>query len=326
MKFSRQTLRQRIHKDHHPHLTRRMVLELVGLLILFPLLWKERDLIDQSLEIIRRSDLLFVGLAAILYWLILPLAGKKLQILAERKINLKDTMLADLAGSGPGRIIPGGLGRISITTLHLKKARISTDKAVAISIFNNLISVLVHSVVIVGILFLHPNIRSELVNQLHQTSLVVLTLIAVSILSLLLWAHHARAVRRHIRRTEKNLIKLAKSLLKRPKKLITTILISLGVLLINGLIVMFCSRALNLNVSLIDSVLVLSGGLIFGALLPSPGGIGVVEAGITAVLAIFGYPLVEAAGVSMLFRIISYWIPLLPGFIAYEYLIERRRI
>jgi uncharacterized protein (TIRG00374 family) len=60
------------------------------------------------------------------------------------------------------------------------------------------------------------------------------------------------------------------------------------------------------------------------ALLPfTPGGLGFVEAGLVGTLTLAGVPAADALTTTLLYRIASYWVPLLAGGIAY--LIQRQR-
>ncbi|MBI4933031.1 MAG: flippase-like domain-containing protein [Actinobacteria bacterium] len=52
---------------------------------------------------------------------------------------------------------------------------------------------------------------------------------------------------------------------------------------------------------------------------PTPGGVGAIEAALTAGLVGLGVDPATAAGVVVFFRLISYWLPVLPAWIAYRY-------
>ena len=55
----------------------------------------------------------------------------------------------------------------------------------------------------------------------------------------------------------------------------------------------------------------------FGNLLPMPGGVGGVEGGMIAALAAFGVDAGQAVVAVLLFRAVTFWLPLIPGVIAY---------
>ena len=55
----------------------------------------------------------------------------------------------------------------------------------------------------------------------------------------------------------------------------------------------------------------------FGNLLPMPGGVGGVEGGMIAALAAFGVDAGQAVVAVLLFRAVTFWLPMIPGVIAY---------
>jgi hypothetical protein len=65
------------------------------------------------------------------------------------------------------------------------------------------------------------------------------------------------------------------------------------------------------------------GAAVLGMIPLTPGGLGFVEAGLTALLALAGVPGPEAVLATLAYRLVSYWLPLMVGPIAYLY--YRRR-
>ena len=55
----------------------------------------------------------------------------------------------------------------------------------------------------------------------------------------------------------------------------------------------------------------------------TPGGLGVVEAGLTGTLALAGVPAAAAAVATLAYRLVSYWLPLPAGAVAW--VVHRRR-
>jgi hypothetical protein len=55
----------------------------------------------------------------------------------------------------------------------------------------------------------------------------------------------------------------------------------------------------------------------FGNLLPMPGGVGGVEGGMIAALAGFGVDAGQAVVAVLMFRAVTFWLPLIPGVVAY---------
>lgn len=315
-----------IPKEHHPHLKRRAILEFIGLLVLIVFVISEWELIDESIFAIRNGDLFYLLLAFILFWLLLPLTSISYRILCDRKIPLFTTMLSHLAGSGPGRIIPGGLGHISMGVMHLKKVGIQTQKAIVISLANNVAGILINIAVFALLIIYRPDIHSDLIESISSSTYILIGLLVVGLVVMFFWLYHFRSIRKSVIKVEKQFLKLLSFLSKHPKRLISLFLIAFIILIGNVLILQLCGDALRIAISPADAVVALSIGVLIGGLLPTPGGLGGVEAGIAASLALLGFGAQEATSAALLYRTVTYWQPLLPGVIAYLYLRERNLI
>jgi uncharacterized protein (TIRG00374 family) len=62
-----------------------------------------------------------------------------------------------------------------------------------------------------------------------------------------------------------------------------------------------------------------------GTLVPTPGGLGAVEGLLIALFAGFGVPAVTAVAVVLVYRLINFWLPIPPGFVAYLFVRPGRR-
>ena len=63
---------------------------------------------------------------------------------------------------------------------------------------------------------------------------------------------------------------------------------------------------------------------LFGSLIPVPGGIGVMEAGLTAGLTRAGIPHDTAFAIALTHRFITFYLPPIWGFMSYQWLIKHR--
>jgi uncharacterized protein (TIRG00374 family) len=309
---------------HKVHLKKRAILELIGLAILIIFSLSQWPIIYKSLQEIQSSDPLYLSLAVVTYWAALPLTAISFKVLSKKNISIWTNTLAQLAGSGPGRIIPGGLGRLSFSVIHLHKLGIETSKSIIITVTSNIIGVIVTIITIIILSFANENASRLLSGYTLISSILVLALIILSILAVGLWLIHAHRTRDVILKLNRQWKEQIVRILTNPKMLLGLVSIAFMILVANSLILLFCAYALQIDISFSDALLALSAGVFVGGLLPTPGGIGGVEAGITAVLIVFGYSAYESTSVAILFRAITYMQPLIPGMCAYLYLRKRR--
>ena len=87
-----------------------------------------------------------------------------------------------------------------------------------------------------------------------------------------------------------------------------------------------CIKALGADLSLPATAVVFLAGSALGQSVPTPGGIGGVEAVMSAALAAAGLDVPLAVSATLLFRLVTFWLPVIPGWFAFRYLGARRAI
>lgn len=311
-------------QEHHPHLKKRALLEMLGLIVLVVISVSQRDLIQNAFMTIRRSDVLYLLLMVALYWSLLPLTTFSYQLLAHKKIPIMTTMLAQMAAAGPGRIIPGGLGHISIGAMHLKNVGMTMRKALVISIANNVIGLFVNLLLVAIAFIYHPDILEKISSRINIQTILIFFLVAIIVTSVFLWLSHAHSTRRTIAKMEKHWRHLTQRLLHHPERILLLLVIATTIIAGNVLLLILAGEAIGENLSVLDGLIALSVGVFIGGAIPTPGGLGAVEAGTASALIVLGYDAAAATSMALLFRTITYWQPLLPGLIAYLYLRERK--
>ncbi len=317
-------MKKRTFTANRVHLRKRAALEFVGLFVLLFITYLQWDTIQNAFREIAESRPIFIIVAIAVYWLMLPLTAISYRLLSDRRLNIWSTTLAQLSGSGPGRIIPGGLGRLSLSVVHLIKLGFSSSKAIVITATSNLIGVLVNTVVLILILFIEPDIALLLnVNNTLPTLAGFLLLVLVSI-STYQWLLHAK-------KTRKSVLKLVEKwnsqlTIIRRRPLLFAQLVVVALLILTGYVVvlLLSSYALDIQIDIADALVALSVGVLVGGILPTPGGVGGVEAGVASTLIFLGLSPSEATSIALLFRAITYWQPLIPGTIAYFYLRRKK--
>lgn len=317
-----------VHHAHHPHLKRRLVLEILGFVVIVPIIWHERIIIGEAIEALRSSDILFLGLAIALYWAMQPLSAISLRILASKSISVANATLTRIAGSGPGRIIPGGLGAVSLDVMHLKKspAKVVHNHALSIVATQQIVAIATNGLLVLLILLFHDAFRHYVDTVIPSSLWISMTLVSLLLISLFLWLHHIRRVRQRILPVEKYIRKLLLNITTNPRKGLKLTLLALIIVFANSALLVLSSLSLGVHMNIWDAVIAMSSGVLIGGIVPTPGGIGIVEAGITASLIALGYDPAHAAGVAILFRVITYWLPLIPGTLAYMYLVDKKII
>jgi uncharacterized protein (TIRG00374 family) len=79
----------------------------------------------------------------------------------------------------------------------------------------------------------------------------------------------------------------------------------------------YCTEAVGIHLELQQVFLVFTIGMIVGTATPTPGGLVGAEAGLTGGLIAYGVQPDMALAAALLYRFLTYWLPLLPGFITF---------
>lgn len=75
-------------------------------------------------------------------------------------------------------------------------------------------------------------------------------------------------------------------------------------------------HAFDINVTVLETLAVFGVAQLVGGLPGTPGGLGVVEAGLVFVLGAYGYPAATTVAPVVIYRIVSYWLPVALSFLA----------
>jgi len=295
----------------------RLILELISLGILGFGVWYERNILIDSWQVIQSSNRSYVVACFMLVWLNFVWSGVGYKLLVP-KIRLKLVSLAHLAASGPGRVIPGGAGHMSFGVLFLKKQGYKLEQSVAVALVNNIAGFAVNILVLVILLVLNPDLFANI--SISTGKLIAAVAILLSLVCAVLLYSHYKGKKNIVLRSKKSLSLLVSSRLSRLHISLGLVLTMLATITTNAIVLYLAGKATGLDITVMQSILVTSMGVAAGSLLPTPGGIGGVEAGLIAALTVIGFDITLATATALLYRTATYVQPLVPGCIAYMYL------
>jgi glycosyltransferase 2 family protein len=106
--------------------------------------------------------------------------------------------------------------------------------------------------------------------------------------------------------------------LRRPGKAAQLLGGSAAVTLSYALALAGCLAAFDAHLPLVSTVAVYLAGAAVASISPTPGGLGAMEAALVAGLTAVGAPTGPAVAGVLAFRLLTYWLPILPGWLAYR--------
>lgn len=274
------------------------------------------NLVD-SLRAIRDADKVMLLTAIAVFSIGFPILAAKYCLLAQFKLPFMLTFKVQIASAFIAKLLPMSVGSLTVNTFYLTKVSKNIALAASTMTLNALTSSAAFALIIISALIAsqaHPSANSpqkDIDIMQIVTSITAILIIAGLVLLI-------PPVRRKLVAAISGLWTQFKQYKKQPGKIVYGVIFNaLGSL--TGIITLYiCAYAVGLEITLPEAVLSYTMGNIIGSLVPTPGGLGGAEAGLYAGLVFFGYDTGLSLTAVLLYRLVSYWLPIIPGVLMYR--------
>jgi len=278
------------------------VLLLVGLLyVTIPQL----GFFDSNREMLLQSDWRLLGLSVVCLLASFAAASIIYLQLSPKPLHFSTTYLVQIASAFAGKVLPAGLGSISVNYLYLRRRGCRQAVAATVVAVNNLLGFVGHGLWLLLVVVLLSNQAKGLV--LQDINGWVIAGVAAGLVVLLAVLV---ALRRQLRRAIKEVVSQLRTYHRQPTKIVIALGASMALTACNIAIVWLSSQALQVPLSILAAAVALTTGILAQTVTPTPGGLGGVEAGLVGGLLLTGVKLEDAVAVTILFRLVTYWLPL----------------
>ncbi len=251
-------------------------------------------------------------------------AAMSLSAAVSRRLSVGKTTLATLAGSFVNRISPAKIGGIALNVRYLQKQGVDSSVAAASIGLSQGIGTVVH----LSLLVFFGVAAGSTVSVSHflpsgtvvfVVTAAVLTVVGVAVLIPRIRRIFRTSVKPHLSRILANL----RELLASPGRLAMLVLGS-AILTMSYIGALWASiQAFGGGIPIAGIALVFLAGASLAAAAPTPGGIGAVEAALAAGLTTLGLASDVAVPAVFLYRLATFWVPVVPGWIAFVTLQRR---
>jgi glycosyltransferase 2 family protein len=230
------------------------------------------------------------------------------------KLRLVPTVGAQLAVSGLRVIAPSAVSTPAIASRYLKCAGASSADAVATVAVAQSAQLLVTTALVAGLGVWSGAGTAGIAEP--RTALIVLGAVAVLGLAGWLTTRWSARCRTGIAAVRRSAAALARHARNRPGMVAAGLAGATALTATHVLAFAFCVSAVGGHASYLSLTLIYLAAASAGSLIPTPGGVGAVEAALIAGLTATGMALPIAAAASLLSRLISVWLLAIPGWIA----------
>ncbi|MEU9326058.1 lysylphosphatidylglycerol synthase domain-containing protein [Streptomyces canus] len=238
------------------------------------------------------------------------------------RVGFLRTVAAQVAGSFVKIVAPAAVGGVALNTRFLQRQGVRPGLAVASVGASQLFGLGCHIVMLLSFGYLTG---TEKTPSLSPSRTVIAGLLTVAVLVLVVTSvpFLRKFVVTRVRSLFAGVVPRMLDVLQRPQKLVTGIG---GMLLLTACFVMCLDASIRAfgqegtSLSIASVAVVFLAGNALGSAAPTPGGVGAVEATLTVGLIAVGLPKEVAAPAVLLFRLLTLWLPVLPGWLAFNQL------
>lgn len=229
---------------------------------------------------------------------------------------------AQVAGSFVGHLVPAGAGGVAVNVRMLRRCGLSGTAAAGAVAVNAGAAAMVHLIALAAVLALAP--YSVPFGSVPVIGMVATILGAVVVLALL--TRYAAGWLRRMTSRLGIVVRHGREVLARPDRVA---LLSVGATAAPALHVLTLVAVLHSmghGTAVPAVALAYLGASAGAAVLPSPGGIGGLDVALLAALTAVGVTAADAVAAIIVYRLITVWMPLLPGAATFLVLLRRKII
>ncbi len=311
---------ERVQLDELARFHMRTIVMLVAALLAIHLLAPQVSELHETLDAARRAEAGWLGLA--IFASVMTYVGATLSLAGTVETNLPFgvTFLSQIASSFTNRITPAGLGGLGVNTRYLQRNGVSAGDAVGAVGLNSAAGFVVHltALVIAAVLFGRHDVGD--VHLPDKWWVLVAVVVVLFVAGVLVRSSFGR------RRVVAPLGRVARQLLTVLHEPGKALLLFGGSAVVTGSYILALGWALaafHANAAWVSVASIYLAGSAVSAAAPTPGGLGAIEAALIAGLTGVGVANGPAVAGVLSFRLATFWLPIIPGWLAFRSLTKR---
>ncbi len=311
-------------KEHkHPWLYRMAMLSffLLLLYIMWPLLqdWQ------QIVVYVQEANVAVLLLASAIFCFTFVFTGLGMTVLATKPMPIRQTSLIQLAMAFTYKIFPAGLGGPGLMYRYAVVAGYNLEEGLGYVGAVELTYFTAWLLYFVPVVYFGGGLESVGLNPSFTPSWKLFFCIGIAIMAVY-FIIRAIGILSKIEEKVREIIQTFKVILKTPAKSFKSLCLMLVSYTCTNIAFYLCLVAVGIHIPFWESLFVYLVFNAIGSCGPAPGGIGTVEAALIGGLMLVGVDSSQATAAVMIFRTITFWIPTIPGYIAFRHGIKQKYI
>ena len=274
-----------------------------------------------SVNAIKRADWHWLPLALVTTAGTFAAAAVALRAASGHRLPFRQTVEAQLASSFVNRLAPGSVGGLGLNERFLQRQGLHPGEAGAALGLNGLAGVIVHVTALVVAGVAARGDASEHFHRPKNWELLVAFAVVLAVIGIV-W--RIPRLQSHILPAVKDAAGGLARVLRRPKQAAVLFAGAAGITGFYTVTFGLCLVAFHAKISPAQIAAVYLGGAVVSAAAPTPGGLGAMEAALVAGLTHIGIHDGRAVTSVLTFRLLTYWLPILPGYLALRSLRARQ--
>jgi undecaprenyl-diphosphatase len=295
-----------------------VVATMIAVIVLVPYAEK----FAESLTELRNADLLDAAIVCIMTFITYLFGALSIHGSVNQELSYRNTLLVQFSSAFVNRLTPAGVGGFALYGRYLQKTGLSLAKAstaVGVNIFASVTSTIFLLALCAVILS-----DAELLRNANPLSGQTFFLLFAGILLVGAIVYSIKSMRNKIINFFRDGLEGLQNV-SNPRKLLQLFAGNLGMSFFYGLALYFSLQAFDVSISPFLSYTVYQIGTTTGTAIPTPGGLGGVEAAVTAGLTAVGIELTKAFAAVVLFRVITFWATTIIGFVCFR-IVQKRKL
>jgi undecaprenyl-diphosphatase len=317
-------------KTHKPpfasvRITRRAYLQVLVLAIALYVFVPQLDEFGHSLQLLPQIRLVWLLAAAGVLTVSFAAAAMVYQLLSTEKLRFFTTFLVQLASSFTNRLLPAGLGAMSLNERYLHRQGHKHSHAMAVITANQLLGFMSLCFLIL-LLAVFGRLPTGNFVAVHIEAWYIAAAVCAAAVLLTLLKVVSPKIRAAIISFLRENYRSIRFFLSRPGQFLGAFMWAMAITVCYATCLYLALRSCGVMLAYPKVLLVYIGGSAIGAVAPTPGGLGAVEAALVAGLTSFGIDSSQALLVTLAYRLVTFWLPILPGYITFRYLLARQQL